>query len=771
MGFHLKLQFRLLMLTLLVMAVLCARSLSVRAQSATIPDADLALFDGDYPTAIAKYTAAVNDPALKCDALYGLGMTQYRADNYPAAVNAFTQDLNECSRTFNMFVMYAQTLHQLGHNEDALAAYQAAQGLDPTLNSYLYERMAELAPDQSVYFLRLATEAPREPESKFDLREKLAQVYLLVGSPSSAVAEYDTLLQEVDAYLATLSQVAGAEFDKSGALRAHIELSAAEVQIQEGQTDTAYARLQKIISNYWQTPSALPALIDLVGANQTVDLLQRMRINVLNENYSPVVSVLTDTLKTAGTSAPAELYLLLGEAELGTGDTASAQTTFASLRKQYPTDPTAVTAAFDEGEIYLQLQQYPQAIAALTEVSTTYPQAPEAPQALLSAAETERDHGDLNNAVKLYTQLSTQYGTTDQAKDGLFEAALLLRNSAPTQAADLFGRVGTSRGFVWQGKLLEQAGNSDAAKQAWQKGVTAEPGTYFSIRACELTSGQSSMNNAPIANVDTSGDKAAAEAWVAQTFNLQGVSADLSPELASDPMLQRGTKLWSIGMWSDARAEFDTLHKLRRDDAAALLQLAFYYQSIQIYRSSLLAATRLIYLPDNLSILTIPHAILRLAFPIRYSDLLLPLSQQNGLDPLLVAALVRQESSFDPTVVSIANARGLMQFVPATAQDMADQLSWPNYTLDDLYRPIVSISFGTHYLSSMRDYQDGSDVGAMLSYNAGPGIAKQWLSRAGNDLEALYETIDYSESQSYLDFIYTNHFIYQQLYTANPPTC
>ncbi|MEO8396860.1 MAG: lytic transglycosylase domain-containing protein, partial [Chloroflexota bacterium] len=367
--------------------------------------------------------------------------------------------------------------------------------------------------------------------------------------------------------------------------------------------------------------------------------------------------------------------------------------------------------------------------------------------------------------------LSTQYGASDEAKDGLFNAALLLRTTAPTQAVDFFGKVETAEGFVWQGKLLAQAGDTAGATAAWQKGIAAEPGTYFSVRACELANNRSSINDAPLANVDTSGDKAAAEAWVAQTFNLPGVTADLSPELANDPMLKRGTELWSVGMWSDARAEFDALHKQRRADAAALLQLAFYYQSIPIYRSSLLAATRLSYLKDDLSILSVPKAILRLAFPIRYADLLVPLAQQNGLDPLLVAALVRQESSFDPTVVSVANARGLMQFVPATAQDMADQLAWPDYTLDDLYRPIVSISFGTHYLSAMRDYQDGSDVGALLSYNAGPGIAKQWLNNAGSDLEALYETIDYSESRSYLDLIYTNHFIYQQLYTDNPPTC
>ena len=170
-------------------------------------------------------------------------------------------------------------------------------------------------------------------------------------------------------------------------------------------------------------------------------------------------------------------------------------------------------------------------------------------------------------------------------------------------------------------------------------------------------------------------------------------------------------------------------------------------------------------------LLTVPNEILRLAFPLDFSDLIIPQSQQNGLDPLLVSALIRQESSFDPTVDSVADARGLMQFIPSTAQDVANQLSWPNYSIDDLYRPVVSVAFGTHYLKSMRDYQNGSDVGAVLSYNAGPGAAQSWLSQAGSDLETLYEVIGYAESQSYLDFIYTNHFMYQHLYTANPPDC
>jgi soluble lytic murein transglycosylase len=767
----LSVQIRWLAVSLLAFGVANFSVATSSAQSNTIPAADTALTNGDYDTAVTEYSAAVNDPALKCAALYGLGTAHYRAERYIEAGNAFAQNLNECERTFRPFVMYAQALQALDRVPEALAAYQAAQALNPVLDSYLYERMAALSPDQSVQYLRLAAEGARQSEGKFALREKLAQVFMLIGSPDAALSEYDSLLGEIAAYLNTLSTVEGAEFDRPGTLRARLEYAAAEIELQLGRSDAAYARMQRIITDYWQTPSALPALIDLVTAAQPVDLLQRMRINVRNENYTPVIGVLTETLANpSSTSAPAELMVLLGQAQRGTGDTDAALASFAGVLAAYPTDPAAITAALEQGNTYLQRGDAAQAVISFTTLVNANPQAPEARAALLRAAETERDFGDINRALELYTQLGTQYGGTEEAQTGLFEAGMVLAGSDPARAAQLFGQAGTARGFVWQGRLLSQTGDTAGAQQAWQAGVNAEPDTYFGVRACELLTGRSSLGILPMRTIDTSGDRAEAEAWVAQTFNLPGVSSQLAPELASDPMLQRGTELWALGLWAEARAELDALHKLNRTNPAALLQLAFHYQSIGINRSSVNSATRLIY-NTTIPVVDIPESILRLAYPMYFSDMFLPRAAEENLDPLLVAGLIRQESSYDPTVISVVGARGLMQFMPPTAQDMAEQLGYTDYELDDLFRPIVSIDFGTHYLSSMRDYQGGSDVGALLSYNAGPGAARVWLDQAGSDLELLYETINYAETQLYLDLIYTNHYIYQRLYTEGAPDC
>ena len=720
----------------------------------TFADGTTALLYGDYETAINAYGQDLNDPVLRCDALYGLGLTHLRASQFEQADKALTQ--------------------HLGRPADALADYQAALALRPgLLDSYLYEWMAVLEPDQSVYYLRMATETTRAPESQFALREKLAQIYLLVGNETLAVAEYDSLLADIDTYLTTLAPVEGATFDTDGSLRARIQVVAANIEINNAQQETGYARLQQVITDYPETPSAFKALVTLILAGQPVDILVRMRINVHNENYFPVVDVLTDYLVGPdGENAPPELYLWFGISQRGLGDTEGALTTFTAIQERFPDDPLASAAALEQGQTYANNGDYAQAVETYQAVVEKYPQSPEAPEALKRAATIERNQGNLDHALQLYDELTTRYADTDVAKNAALELGMFLMDNDPTLAAQYFGRVGSAEGFFRQGNLLQAVGETDAAREAWTQATAAEPGIMFSMRACEQLNNlqpfaaAGALHREPLSEADRS---AAAE-WVAQVFGLENVSVDLSPELAAHPMLMRGEALWAIGAWPEARMEFDTLHKLYRDDPAALLQLSFHYQSIGVYRSSLFAATRLITLSDK-PLTDVPKAIVQLAYPLYYPELLISQSEERGLDPLLVAALIRQESSFDATAVSAADARGLMQFVPSTARDVAARLGWPGFTLGDLLRPIVSIPFGTYYLSAMQEAQDGSLLGAILSYNAGPGAAYGWLSAAGDNFDRLYDTISYQETQLYLRLIYENYAAYRYGYGDPTPGC
>src|SRR5262249_42658419 len=99
---------------------------------------------------------------------------------------------------------------------------------------------------------------------------------------------------------------------------ADTQVALSDIEFANHQDDSANKRLQEVIARYPQTKSAFPALVTLVSGGQPVDLVVRTRINVLNENYVPVISRVSNYLNaTPADKAPAELYVLLGKAYRG----------------------------------------------------------------------------------------------------------------------------------------------------------------------------------------------------------------------------------------------------------------------------------------------------------------------------------------------------------------------------------------------------------------------------------------------------------------------
>src|SRR5690606_5849404 len=105
----------------------------------------------------------------------------------------------------------------------------------------------------------------------------------------------------------------------------------------------------------------------------------------------------------------------------------------------------------------------------------------------------------------------------------------------------------------------------------------------------------------------------------------------------------------------------------------------------------------------------------------------------RSVDPLLFAGLIRQESTFNPTARSSANALGLAQVIPSTGQGIANALGRSSFSNDELYRPQVAIEFGTFYLGSQLAQYDGRIYPALAAYNAGGGNTNAWLAEFGID--------------------------------------
>jgi soluble lytic murein transglycosylase len=159
-------------------------------------------------------------------------------------------------------------------------------------------------------------------------------------------------------------------------------------------------------------------------------------------------------------------------------------------------------------------------------------------------------------------------------------------------------------------------------------------------------------------------------------------------------------------------------------------------------------------------------AVQRLVYPLVYSDLLSAEAQARNLDPLLLAALIRQESLFEPAAESYAGARGLGQVMPATGKGIARALKMEDYVKDDLYRPSVSVRFGAFYLGVQMERFDDQLLIALAAYNGGPGNTLRWLEGTGDDLDLFVELITAPASRRYLQQVYEHYILYEGLYRS-----
>ena len=159
-------------------------------------------------------------------------------------------------------------------------------------------------------------------------------------------------------------------------------------------------------------------------------------------------------------------------------------------------------------------------------------------------------------------------------------------------------------------------------------------------------------------------------------------------------------------------------------------------------------------------------------FPLPYRQDVESNARMRGLDPLLVAGLIRQESEFNPLAKSSANAYGLMQVRPGTAQDMARQRGL-NYSRGTLTDPATNLEYGQSFIELIRHsaYTGGQLPKVIAAYNAGPLPVGRWASIYDKGDPLLWiESIPYWETRYYVPAVLRNMWVYQGLNRAATPS-
>lgn len=155
-------------------------------------------------------------------------------------------------------------------------------------------------------------------------------------------------------------------------------------------------------------------------------------------------------------------------------------------------------------------------------------------------------------------------------------------------------------------------------------------------------------------------------------------------------------------------------------------------------------------------------------FPIEHYDVIKKYSEEYGLDPALVCAVINTESGFDADAQSSKGAKGLMQLMDDTANWIAPQIPIENFNVFRLKEPELNIQLGCWYLSYLEKRYNGNLTLIVAAYNAGAGNIEKWLDNENysNDGETLSH-IPYRETNNYVIKIKINCFIYRQLIKVN----
>ena len=163
------------------------------------------------------------------------------------------------------------------------------------------------------------------------------------------------------------------------------------------------------------------------------------------------------------------------------------------------------------------------------------------------------------------------------------------------------------------------------------------------------------------------------------------------------------------------------------------------------------------------SVTGVPPAFWELAYP----QGLLPVIQtvgERGLDPHLVAAIIREESTYNPAAVSPAGALGLMQVTLQTGERIAGRLGGEAFNRDRLFDPIYNIKLGSRYLGQLAEKFNRNPIYTIAAYNAGPDVVAKWAQQlGGGDPDEFIESIPYTETRLYVKRVLRSYREYKRV--------
>lgn len=703
----------------------------------------------------------------------------------------------ELARRIGLHYLRGRLLDRLDHGRDASNAYLTAISSHPGLALYSYYRLAQ------------EHERLGHPEMAAGL---IANV---VGS-GQPFAEMRAAVEMLRRSLAAggdcrvLGGVRETRFEAR--VRRELALARAECALRDGEPVRAAEMVAALLSETREDDIAYQAAYlaadQLLGkAGPSFTLAVGMTLHE-HRDFARSSTLLDRALSQAG-PLPAVLdgatfshHYARQRNDFWLGDYRAAAKGFAALAERAASAEKKADALYQEGRCHELLGDANRASAAFRRAYLAGPTTEWGPLGLLSALRVEWRAGAEPAALEAFSLLSTLAHGRDQAARGaLFLSASDLvkgradRAGAWLATAESLAPDLESEPAYWRGRRAELTGEREKAVLAYLEVLRRDAYQPFAVAARErldapaLAATARDVGLRLAASERTDGLYAGWLLLGDRHPRSQALMTALAQRLAQDPALMPFVKevavpvgSWPLWATPPSRPEEVLLALGLFEEGAPAVARAFPTSSpvLALTGSRHLAAagkTREALrvaeiLGDRLPRATPQRLWIRpyreLLYPLPYRELLQAETAKRSVEPWLLAAIIREESRFDPRALSDASARGLTQFTQQTAQRFAEPIGLGTVEVADLYRPEVAIALGAAYLGDLGKQFTGSDAAVVAAYNAGEDQARLWQRYCVSAEPAeFYTKVAFRQTRGYLNKVLTSRAHYREIYARD----
>jgi soluble lytic murein transglycosylase len=488
---------------------------------------------------------------------------------------------------------------------------------------------------------------------------------------------------------------------------------------------------------------------------------RRMRADLLakGKQYAEASTEYGELLNAVGPDERPLVELERAEALRHTGQLREAKSILEAI--PHSTPDLDARRLFNLGELARSGNDDESFLRLVDQLRSEQPNSPYLEQALLSAGNIFLLRRDLDRAIDSYRELEQRFPAGEHASYAHWKVAWLnlrqgrkeeAKKGFETQIALYPSSLEVPAALYWRGRLAEEDNDSALALAFYQKLSERYRNYYHGELARERLE---KLKASPHPEQDALLDR------VPAITAFDKITAEEPPD---DNLRVQKAELLANGALMDFAARELSAAALETKGNWAAAETARLYAEVGRYDIAIETLKRAIpnYLAVDLG--SLPRSYWEVLFPKPYWLDLTTYSSRNGLDPYLVASLVRQESAFNPNAVSRASAVGLMQLLPKVGRGVARQEKLKHFNATQLFMPSTNLRLGTRYLRTMVD-KFGSFEYALAAYNAGSDRVEDWLG-AGRyrDPQEFVESIPFTETREYVENILRNASLYRQLY-------